>query len=333
MNKKESIIHYFEQMDIGMLGVLLDDAKTYQNTPKVFFLMKLDLVFLAFKKNKDTFLKSFRGKCCLKECPNVGCKGFSFVGNVSGLHIDLIFEDSDDDYVDIYQCNGFETQRKTDNKSGFLTLDIKFDEQDDFKPDIDFLIKSQKCRNAFEELSTAGDTNTIDPEFYLNWLEKHLELYNSFDYPPIFHRDYEKFYILYFSVNYLASFMSLDTGARKAIDAYLLLSPDDEIKLLSWLSRFEKLGKQLMSFPFPDAPSAKEIEKGYFMIEGIHINAADYENIIQFIKIFNKYYWDMLEKYKTNIEVKADDLSEVLSITESDASLTYYLRKRGVIGF
>ncbi|MGL6269330.1 MAG: hypothetical protein ACRC2O_15460, partial [Chitinophagaceae bacterium] len=88
MTKKETIIHYFEKMDIRMLDILLDDTKTYQNASKDIFLEKLALAFKKFKNINDTFLTSYKGICGSKVCPNKGCKGFSFVGNISGQHID-----------------------------------------------------------------------------------------------------------------------------------------------------------------------------------------------------------------------------------------------------
>jgi len=102
-----------------MLQLLLDDSKTYQNAPKNIFLNTLDKAFNKFRETKDTSLIAMRGKCCSKECPNTGCKGFSFVGNVSGKHLDLIFEDTETDYADIYQCHGFETKSEIENLAGF----------------------------------------------------------------------------------------------------------------------------------------------------------------------------------------------------------------------
>jgi hypothetical protein len=277
-------------------------------------------------------LKSYKGKCCSKVCPNTGCKGFSFVGNVSGRHIDLIFEDTDSDYADIYQCHDFDSVSKTQHKSLPVILDIKEDEQTDFIPDVDFLINAQKCRNAYEELTEASKGKIIGPELYVNWLKKHKDLFDSVELSPILYRDYENFYGLFISVLNMAAFIDFYDEAGSACKDYLIINPNDENQLLHWLCRYEKLGNQLRLFPFPDLPSAKDIDKGYFMIEGIRIDRFDFENIIRFKKIFNKYYLVMIEKYKTHREVKADDLSEVLSITESDDSLTYYLKKRGVIG-
>jgi hypothetical protein len=327
MTKKELIIHHFEKMNIRMLDILLDDSKTYQCTPKDFFLEKLELAFNEFRNLNDTYLSSYKGKCCNKECSNHGCSGFSFVGNVSGRSIDLIFEDTDTDFADIYQCFGFESDYNPENKLWPISLDIKQDEQTDFKPGIDFLIQSQKCRNAYEELKNAANGKMIDREIYLNWLEKYRALFDEFVLPPILYRSLENFYYLYYSLNNLSSNIKFDVDAGNAYQDYLLNLPSDENILLQWLCKFEQLGNQLILFPYPDNLSAKEIDKGYFIFDGIRINAVDYENIITFKKIFNKFYWEMLDKYRTTREVKADDLSEVVSITETEDSLSFHLEK------
>lgn len=270
-----------------MLEILLDDSKTYQDAHKNIFLEKLEIAFTEFRNSHDSFLKSSKGKCCNKECPNMGCKGFSFVGNVSGRHIDLIFEDTDTDYADIYQCHGFDSVSKNENKSVPVMLDIKDDEKADFIPDVDFLILAQKCRNAYEELTDASKGKIIGPELYVNWLKKHRELFYAVELSPILYSDYEKIYGLFVSVFNIAEYIDFDEEAGSACKDYLISHPDDENQILQWLRRYEKLGDHLKLFPFPDSPYAKDIDKGYFMIEGIRIDRIDFENIIQFKKIYN----------------------------------------------
>jgi hypothetical protein len=288
MNKKESIIHYFEKMDIGMLEILLDDSKTYQNAHKNIFLEKLEMAFTEFRNSQDTFLNSSKGKCCNKACPNMGCKGFSFVGNVSGRHIDLIFEDTDTDYADIYQCHGFDSASKNENESVPVILDIKDDEKADFIPDVDFLILSQKCRNAYEELTDASKGNIIGQDIYVTWLKKHRDLFYAVELSPILYSDYEKFYGLFVSVLNIAGFTDFEDEAGSACKDYLISHPDDKSQLLQWLRRYEKLDDQLKLFPFPDSPYAKDIDKGYFIIEGIRIDRVDFENIMKFKKIYTR---------------------------------------------
>lgn len=329
MTKKESIIHCFENMDIRMLDVLLDDSKTYQNTPKDFFVEKLDLAFQEFRDYEDIALTAISGKCNHKDCPNKGCKGFSFVGNTSGLHLDLVFDETDNDYVDIYQCHGFEPAFVSEHRTEAVSLDIKEDESLEFKADVDFLIRSQKCRMACVELKEAGFRECIGPEIYFSWLDKHKELFLSFDVPPQYYRDLNDFYSLYNSLHTLASLIVLDKKACKAYKEYMLLLPGDEGQLLHWLTSYEEFNDLLILFPFPEGHVAKEISNGYFIIKGVMICSVEFENMIKFKGVFDAHYDVMIEKYRFISEADAE--KDFINITKPYESLTAHLKNRGMI--
>ena len=314
-----------------MLELLLDDSKTYQNAPKNIFLNKLEKAFNQFMKSKDTSLSVMRGKCCSKGCPNTGAKGFSFVGNVSGKHLDLIFEDTETDYADIYQCHGFETQSEIENLAGNFILDIKDDEKSDFIPDVDFLIKSQKCRMACEELADAASREMLGPDIYLGWLDKHGELFRSFDESFINFRDFDNFYNLFFSVKRLASYLDNEEEAEKAYQEYILLTPGDEDKLLIWLTTYERLGEQLVIFSFPTSPVSKESDMAYYSFDEIRISAFEFSNIIRFKKIFDGIYWEMVKKYSTFNYVEPKRFNEKNEEIHSYDSLTFHLKRRGIL--
>ena len=100
------------------------------------------------------------------------------------------------DVKDIYQCRSLDRTDKSIEQKNELTFDIMFDEMAAFKPSADFLITNQKCKLACDELLEYQNT-TIDKEIYLPWLEKHYELFHSFDLPPLFYSEQDKFYSLY----------------------------------------------------------------------------------------------------------------------------------------
>ena len=104
MTKKEAIIQYFSSMDLGMLELLLDENRTYQDASKEIFLEKVGSAFEEFKSNGDTYLTPAKGKCDSTSCNNNGCSGFAFIGNNSNKSLPLIFEENESDYVDIYFC-------------------------------------------------------------------------------------------------------------------------------------------------------------------------------------------------------------------------------------
>lgn len=191
-NKTELILESFQNMNLSMLNVLLDDKRTYQEVVKAVFIEKLDKAFTRFKDNGDTQLWSYKGVCNSTTCANKGCVGYAFIGNNSMHHLDLIFDELSDDVNDIYQCFTFDLIDKSVVTEDLIYINIKHDEEAGFKPSIDFLIKSQQCNLACDELLRLKNT-IIYKEVYVPWIENHYKLYKSFDLPPIFYTDFNKF--------------------------------------------------------------------------------------------------------------------------------------------
>ncbi len=86
-------------MDIDTLGLVLDDNKTYQDVSKELFLQKVKEGFDDFKKYGDTELLIYPGRCISTKCSNSGKRGYSFIGGTSKLHLDMIFEETDTEFV------------------------------------------------------------------------------------------------------------------------------------------------------------------------------------------------------------------------------------------
>jgi hypothetical protein len=60
LNKKEPIIKSFQNMDLDILDILLDENKTYQDVYKEIFIEKLEIVFSHFKIQYIFHCNSFR---------------------------------------------------------------------------------------------------------------------------------------------------------------------------------------------------------------------------------------------------------------------------------
>lgn len=103
-NQTDAFIHFFKQMDIEMIDVLLDKDITYQNFEKPVFISKLQSAFDKFKDKGDTELFTIHGSC--NSC-NKCDTGLSFVGNNSGNYIDLIMQIKDNKIVDLFECTDF----------------------------------------------------------------------------------------------------------------------------------------------------------------------------------------------------------------------------------
>lgn len=315
-----------------MLDVLLDDSRTYQDVVKDVFIEKLDTVFTKFKDNGDTHLLAFKGVCNSTTCSNKGCFGYSFIGNNSKQHIDLIFDELSDDIKDIYQCRTLDRNDTSIEQKNELSFDIKFDEVAGFEPSVDFLIASQKCRLAYEELLEYQNT-IITKEIYLPWLEKYHDLHKSFDLPPLFYRYEDEFYWLYNRINELAEFLQTNDLAKEALETFQTTVNTDEIHLLRWLTKFEKTGHNLTLFLFEELDLKRPEECDYVIVNDLKIDTSDFLFIAKFKCLFEDHYWDMLEKYTTisNDDRRAEYVNENGSTNDYVYSLTYHLDKGGIL--
>ena len=328
--KLQLIIENLEKMDLSMLDVLLDENKTYQDARKEVFLKKIEEIFSKLKAKGDTRLESFKGFCNSNECSNKGCKGYSFVGNKSKSHIDLIFEETGADVNDIYDCFGFETLDDTVQRENILSIVIKKDEEATFKPSVDYLIKSQKCNFAYEELYKYKNV-ILSKDIYLLWLEKHNALYKTFTLPPIMHAQYGRFYWLYSHMDDLKEYLQSDESAKKAVNEFEKIKVGNETQLLAWLVKYEKTGHDLTLFMYNDINFEYPEEKSYFVFEALKISTSDFKYIAKFKFLFDKHYWDMLEKYTTfSEEEKHQYINQNSEMANHISSLSYHLEKRGL---
>jgi len=112
-----AIVYFIERMNIYKINELLDNHQ-YSDKDKPRFIELLNSVFAEFKKDGTIRLFSQTGVC--KGC-NFGCKGYSFVSELDGSHIDLVLEESNERVKDIYDCSNFASGTKATGKR--LNLD------------------------------------------------------------------------------------------------------------------------------------------------------------------------------------------------------------------
>jgi hypothetical protein len=103
----EAILHFFKKLDIDMVNELLDKDRTYSDLEKPLFIHKLGNAFDEFLAAGDKHLFLYPGKCCSVECDSSGCPGYAFVGNKSGLFMELVFKEEQGRVTDIYDCSDF----------------------------------------------------------------------------------------------------------------------------------------------------------------------------------------------------------------------------------
>ena len=109
-NQSEAIPHFIKTMDIEMINTFLDDNLTYQGFEKYIFISKLQDAFEEFKNFGNKKFITHIGEC--NSC-NKGCKGFSFVGNMTNNYMDIIVESADGKIKDLYKCADFKNENSS----------------------------------------------------------------------------------------------------------------------------------------------------------------------------------------------------------------------------
>jgi hypothetical protein len=116
LKTQEDAVRYFiSRLDADMVDTLLDEKRTYQDMDKQVFIANLRHAFDEFLEAGDTVLLCTPGQCNSTEC-NYRYRGYSFEGNKSTKHMDLIIENDNEGRVrDIYECRHFlcDGNRKT----------------------------------------------------------------------------------------------------------------------------------------------------------------------------------------------------------------------------
>lgn len=172
-NQYQAFLNYLSKMDIGMLDLILD-KQNYSDVPKELFIEKLGEVFKKFKELGNTELILNEGKCNSAEC-NFGKYGFSYRGNVSDHHLDLVIEEN---LEDIYHCRSFCTGDPVE-KGQQLFLTFYEEDKITFKGTSEHLIKLQQTEKAIEELK---QERIITEAYLIYWLNKYHKLSDNTGY-------------------------------------------------------------------------------------------------------------------------------------------------------
>jgi hypothetical protein len=331
MDKSTIILKSFHEMKLSLLEVVLSDNSVYLGTSKNIFIEKISMVFLEFKRNGDSFLQPYLGFCNLeKDCScNFNC--YSFVGNVSQNYFNISFQVLDDESIIFCNCDFIEIRDKSVKRNSSIVIHIKNDEKVDFRPKNNFLIESQEYRLAYEEL-TLPSGKIIDKYIYLEWLIKYTSFFEKFEFPPYSYTDLYKFYSVFCQIKNLKNFLKSVDKAKVAIDEFNESVNDNETDLLKWLCKFEILSAKFILFDYENIDFDNPDNQKYFTVENLKIATFDFYNIIKFKNLFDKYYWELLDKYTTfSKEENSIYMSEQHEMSKLVCSLTYHLKIRKIL--
>lgn len=180
MTKKLLILKAFADLDAGMLEVLLNDGQSYQDVHKETFVAELKTYFedLLNDRNYKADFKAVRGMCtnCSK-----GKKGYSFVNSDGESLMSMVFEESEDDYTDIYKCSSFKT---FDREISEEWVGIHFYEEDkvNYMPTELHIREKKESDRAVKALEMEIKTEGIlSKNFYVPWVKTYGHLHSIGD--------------------------------------------------------------------------------------------------------------------------------------------------------
>lgn len=183
ITKINLIVQSFQQMNLSLLDVLLDDNKVYNETTKEIFLEKIEEVFNTFKRYNCTELIPHIGFCSGKHkwCKSgvQNCSGYTFRGKNSELYISFAFKTDEIVKFDLSLCCSMQNIDFDGDITFELGYKIYEDEKVNFLPTNEYIENTIYCLNILEDLNDYK-TQIMDFEFCIYWLDKYRNLKKSF---------------------------------------------------------------------------------------------------------------------------------------------------------
>jgi len=336
MTQKEAIIFYFQEMDISMLELILSDKVKNSEWDKQLFLKNIENTFWIFKQAGDTKLIPHKGFCKSYSCDNKGCSGYSFVGNNSHMHLDIIFDESKLEVQDIFDCRSLKTSLFTDELNLLIPIQSSDNYIDLSKSDINEIVDNYNtCFSLLDEIVQLNKKGSILKKDCLNWVHKADLIKEYLPKTKIDNPAFDKLFGCVGIHTYLLKLILItkyDAEIENALEEYKQFKKSEELKLLLWLVKYQELNN-IISEIYLLLNSTKTIKgNSSLIIHNIMIDSKGYENVIYFYIVFNKYYSRMLKKHNSFTEhdqikfMSGDD-----ELNDKYLSLKYHLKRKGII--
>jgi hypothetical protein len=328
-----NLVNAISEMDSNALELILEDNFSYQDTTKTIFLEKLDEVFNEFKK-EDNKLIAYQGKCNSKECSNTNKNGFCFMGNKSGRYINFIVEENENGSIkDLCTCHDFCTNEKViDKNKEKMSYFIFFDEKVDFVQSPDYIYSNNKSISAIKELMQFNDAEILKEDI-ISWIKKYEDLYNTMDFADMFYKNLAPFYKCFGHILKIYEFLLIEKEASIALQEFASVNVEDEMTVLRWLVKFEHFHYKLILL-HPNVVSEGSINSGRTNLHqdfNIYFKTEILKNCIGLEEVFDKYYYEKLNKYNTLSKEEQDNQIPFDDDYEKTSSLKYHLEIRGLI--
>ena len=108
-----AFVYYFSRLDSKGLAYILKDDVLYDEQSKQDWIALFEKQFESFRKNNINHLNPIPGICsgCKK-----GCSGYTFLDEVDGFYVDIVFEANKEGNFDFTECMNLKNEIALPNK-------------------------------------------------------------------------------------------------------------------------------------------------------------------------------------------------------------------------
>ena len=285
-NKKDLIIKAFEKLDANMLDVLLNDDQPYQDVSKDLFVAELKKYFWEMKSENYSV---FDYKACKGVCQNCskGKTGYSFVNSEGHSFMSMVFEESEDDFTDIYKCGSFCTENK-EIEEEMTGIFFYKDDEVTYVPSAKNILEEKRCESAFSELMREIESEGIlSKKFYIPWTEKFGDLDDiSEAFSGESYRYKSKVKKPLSTLKFYTKIVEKDRIAKKYWLEFLQIPIITKESIITWLIACDREFEYL-KYGFADSTNFKS---GYFENSGLKIDLHEFYYYQNIAVILNNYF-------------------------------------------
>lgn len=279
ITQKEAFLKYLQTMDIDMLEMILDDSVIYFGASKKKFLEKLSYIFNQFKLGGGTGYLRIKQHKKQTNTYYLLLQIFSFANK-------FIIEEKEGYIIKIGATKIITSKDDIENLS---PLEIFFgnDEKADFKPSNEYVMKLNRCTNAYKEVIN-NKIQILTREDISEWVKKHTLLYEEVKEEYLLF-NYNDFKSLFFLFEYLLEVLQNYNEVKMALRSY---SNIDTSSLHQWLADYNKLAFcKVLSFEsdFSDIDVTNKTLK-YNHRSNIYFKGDDFLEIVKFNELYHKHY-------------------------------------------
>lgn len=236
-NLKTQIITAFEDLDAGLLEILLSEDLLYQQMTKKEFVNGFKNYFNEVRERDSTPFKAYVAK---SDKQDDNSKGYSFVNRFGVCYLSLIFMQIDEEILNIYQhwhLTPIDIEVKSSYDMQIFYLDQKYDyiENEDKK-----LLKKMYQKAVDKITYPLAEDGFLKKNYYTEWF---TEYYSYFDFDAFrngqIYSFQKQFYELFWSIENIIAYSEKEEEAHRLLQDFLSIPVVTKDFIKEWISQVD----------------------------------------------------------------------------------------------